>query len=198
MSNFYLTVKKIVHILSYICYVVIIVYCMLCLPVITGYKPSVVLSGSMEPTLKIGSVTYYKKVPKDQIYAKDIITFRSNEGIIVTHRIYSINGEDYITKGDANNTTDGERVSYDKVLGKNSTTNIPYLGYILHFLRTNIFAPLLIVAILIFEFLFNTLKFEKRSTTRRRTTKKDDDDKPVRKNSTKKKTTRKSSTKKSK
>ena len=195
MSGFYLIVKKIVHVLSFICYGIIILYCLLCLPVLMGYKPSIVLSGSMEPTLKIGSVTYYKKVPKSEIYAKDIITFRSSEGIIVTHRIYSINGEDYITKGDANNTTDGERVTYDKVLGKNSSSTVPYLGFLLHFLRTNLFAPILIVAILIFEFLFNTLKVKKKRNTRKKVSEDDDeDDKPVKKKTTKTSTAKKSTT----
>ena len=196
MSNFYLTVKKIVHVLAFICYAVIILYFLLCLPSLFGYKPSVVLSGSMEPTLKVGSVTYYKKVPKEQIFAKDIITFKSNEGIIVTHRIYSINGEDYITKGDANNTTDGERVSFGSVLGKNSGPNIPILGYFLHYLRTNVFAPILVVAILVFEYLFNTLVFEERKTTRRKSTRYYDDDEVEVKKTTKKKSTKKSTTRK--
>lgn len=192
MSKFYLTIKKIVHILSFFSYGAIIIYLLLCFPVVFGYKPSVILTGSMEPTLKVGSVTYYKKVPKSEIKARDIITFKSSEGMIVTHRIYSISADEYITKGDANNTTDNEKLSYKNILGKNSYISVPYFGYFLYFLRRNIFAPLLLVAILIFEFLFNTLKFKKRRTTR----KKDEDDVIEEKKTTKKKTTKKKTTSK--
>jgi len=191
MSKFYLIVKKIVHILSFFSYAAIIIYFLLCFPILFGYKPSIILTGSMEPTLKVGSVTYYKKVPKTSIRSKDIITFKSSEGMIVTHRIYSISGEDYITKGDANNTTDNEKLSYKNILGKNTSLNIPVFGYYLSFLRNNIFASLLIVSILIFEFLFNTLKFKKRRTVRR---KKADDDIIEEKKETKKRTTKKKNT----
>ena len=193
MSKFYLIVKKIVHILSFVSYAAIIVYFLLCCPILFGYKPSVILTGSMEPTLKVGSVTYYKKVPKSEIKARDIVTFKSSEGMIVTHRIYSISAEEeYITKGDANNTTDNEKLSFKNILGKNSYINVPYFGYFLYFLRRNVFAPLLLVAILIFEFLFNTLKFKKRRTRR----KKDDDEIVEEKKTTKKSTAKKSTTKK--
>ncbi len=51
--------KTIVHSLSYVCYLFIIVYALVCLPYIFGYKPLVVLTGSMEPTFTISRVTYY-------------------------------------------------------------------------------------------------------------------------------------------
>lgn len=42
--------KKVVSYLSILCYVVIIALVLILAPMVVGYKPVVVLSGSMEPT----------------------------------------------------------------------------------------------------------------------------------------------------
>ena len=58
----------------------------------------VVKTDSMEPTLKVGTGIVVEKVDtdslrgKDDNYEGDIITFyRPSQGIVVTHRIYSVN-----------------------------------------------------------------------------------------------------------
>ncbi len=75
-------------------------------PALFGYQLYVVESGSMSPTLKVGSVILSKE-PEDAAALKigDIVTFRSNVGDTVTHRIIDvIELEDgtvkYQTKGD--------------------------------------------------------------------------------------------------
>lgn len=73
------------------------------IPDIWGYQLYKVQSGSMSPTLPIGSIILSKK-PSDASALKvgDIVTFSQN-GIIVTHRIIEIvndNGIKYRTKGD--------------------------------------------------------------------------------------------------
>ena len=55
------TIKKVVHILSNIAYVAVLIYLLVSLPIFIGYKPLVVLSGSMEPTYKVGSIIYYEE-----------------------------------------------------------------------------------------------------------------------------------------
>ena len=52
--------KKVVSYLSILCYVVIIALVLILAPMVVGYKPVVVLSGSMEPTYPVGSLIYYK------------------------------------------------------------------------------------------------------------------------------------------
>ena len=44
--------KKVVSYLSILCYVVIIALVLILAPMVVGYKPVVVLSGSMEPSWK--------------------------------------------------------------------------------------------------------------------------------------------------
>lgn len=77
---------------------------------IGGYRPIVITSGSMQPSVSRGDLLLIKK--SDDITVGDIITFRPLTGQIdsVTHRVVGIeNGLDgisYLTKGDANTTTD--------------------------------------------------------------------------------------------
>lgn len=83
---------------------------------INGYVALEVISGSMEPTINIGDIiivdTKIKKFKKD-----DIISFYDKDGSFITHRIVSINGKKFITKGDNNNTED-EAIDISKVIGK--------------------------------------------------------------------------------
>lgn len=109
-----------------------------------GIKFYNVQSGSMEPTIKTGSLIISK--PFDSYQIGDIITFKSakdkdikNPKVTTTHRISEIkNNEDkveYITKGDANDVVDVEPVSKDLIIGK-SFFYIPYLGYPISFAKT--------------------------------------------------------------
>ena len=78
--------KKMIHILSWLIYILIIIYVLICAPMIFGYKPLVVLSGSMEPTYGVGSVIYYHETPKEEIKVGDAITF-TYETDFITHRV---------------------------------------------------------------------------------------------------------------
>ena len=86
-----------------------------------GLTPYTVLSGSMEPTYKVGSLIYVQKIDTGDIEIGDPITFVLNKSLAVaTHRVTQISGdgEYFITKGDANDTEDGEPVYYKNILGK--------------------------------------------------------------------------------
>lgn len=89
-------------------------------PDFLGYKPFIVLSGSMEPTIKTGDIVIIKKCNPDELKKDDIIAFRSGKSVI-THRITGISEEDgekvLITKGDNNNTEDRLAVKLQNVEG---------------------------------------------------------------------------------
>ncbi len=101
-------------------------------PIKGGYKTLVVLSGSMEPKIKMGSVAAVKPVKEYEV--GDMITFGENTKTKTptTHRIYEIKEADgvksYITKGDANNAPDQKPVSEKEILGK-VLFSVPYIGY---------------------------------------------------------------------
>ena len=102
-----------------------------------GIRSFVVVSGSMEPAINLGSVVFTKAETDYQ--RGDIVSFSNKAGQTVTHRIMEIKtspaGQSFILKGDANNTVDGEEVKKREVIGKVFLT-IPYLGRLVAFLRT--------------------------------------------------------------
>ncbi|MBR3696831.1 MAG: signal peptidase I [Clostridia bacterium] len=89
-------------------------------PNVFGFKPFIVLSGSMEPTIKTGDIVIIKNCDKDKLKTGDIIAYKSGKSII-THRIDSVIEEDgekkFITKGDNNNAEDKNPVSISSVEG---------------------------------------------------------------------------------
>ncbi len=103
-----------------------------------GFKMLTVMSGSMKPTLQTGSVIFVKTM---QNYAIGYIVTRttSDPKVTITHRIVSKNEVDgqikFETKGDANNSVDGEKFTQDKIIGKELLT-IPYFGYVVSFAKT--------------------------------------------------------------
>lgn len=100
---------------------------------VPGIKSFVVLSGSMEPTLPVGSVVYVQKSPS--YTSGDVISFTNEAGQTVTHRIVENSNEGFITKGDANDSPDQAIVTKSSVIGK-SLFSIPYVGQIINFIRT--------------------------------------------------------------
>ena len=62
----------------------------------------------------------------------------------MTHRVFNITDEGFITKGDANEDPDQWKVKKENVIGKLILT-IPYIGYLGYFVRTPIGFILLIV-----------------------------------------------------
>lgn len=149
--------KKINNILAKICYLIIGLYVLICIPYIFGYHPLVVLTGSMEPTYKIGSVIYYHKVPESELKIGDPITFKLSNGTIITHRINDIIDNEYQTKGDANDTPDVLKINYNNILGRVSKIAIPLMGYGLFFLNSHKFLIGIAVFILISELILNNV-----------------------------------------
>jgi signal peptidase len=94
-------------------------------PAILGvYQLYSVESGSMEPTLTVGSVIICTKTQHpESLKEGQIVTFRTSSGIIVTHRIVEVirdEGGDvsYRTKGDNPvNSPDRELLTPDRVTG---------------------------------------------------------------------------------
>ena len=82
-------------------------------PGLFGYKPFIVLSGSMESQIHVGDLVLVKEVDANTLKKNDIIAYRDAKNTVTTHRIVEvIKNEDgslsFITKGDANNIEDPE------------------------------------------------------------------------------------------
>lgn len=92
-----------------------------------GYSLFRVVTGSMEPTIPVGSVLIARETPIREIQPGDIVTYRSRESgmfdVIITHRVLSVyegaDGKMYLeTKGDANPYADGDYVDENYLIGK--------------------------------------------------------------------------------
>jgi len=127
------------------------------LPITGNYKIMTVISGSMAPDIKMGSVVMVKPVADYKI--GDVITFGpySKTKAPTSHRIYDIKVEGgapvYITKGDANNAPDARELQKKDILGK-VLFSVPYVGYAVDFAKKPMgFALIIIVpaAIIIFD-----------------------------------------------
>ena len=90
-------------------------------PNVFGYKPFLVLSGSMENEIHKGDLIITKIIAPETVKVDDVIAFRDAENTVTTHRIIDEvekDGEKYfITKGDNNNTQDLNLVSLDDIEG---------------------------------------------------------------------------------
>lgn len=69
-----------------------------------GWGAAVVQTGSMEPTIPVGSLILIQE--QDAYEVGDIVTYDSGGSRPVTHRIIAIDGDEVITQGDANNAED--------------------------------------------------------------------------------------------
>ena len=125
-----------------------------------NYKLFVVMSGSMEPTIKTGSVVVIK--PQNDYFKGDIVTFQNltKSKTTVTHRIIEASGSAYITKGDANKTADTSELRKGQILGKEILA-VPLIGYVINFAKTQVGLIILIVipaVIIVYNELLNIKK----------------------------------------
>lgn len=151
-------VKKIIKFLSTIVYILLFSYGILCLPMFFGYKPLVVLTGSMEPSIQTGGIIYYHKTNKDELKQGDVIVYSFGQSK-VAHRINSIDETgQYETKGDANNTVDAVKVNYSNIEGKVAKVTIPYVGYYVRFVNEHSYIVIVAVIILVSEYLVSNTK----------------------------------------
>jgi len=119
-------------------------------PQFLGYQLKTVLSGSMEPTFKTGSIIAIKSVDDSTSLKKDdVITFMESEEKLVTHRIIEVvgNGEQtmYQTKGDNNEDPDTNPVLPQNVVGKYSGVTIPYAGYLIDYAKSKNGSALMLI-----------------------------------------------------
>lgn len=118
-----------------------------------GFRTYTVLSGSMEPEFYPGDMVVTKHKDKANINVNDIVTYRDNEGVIITHRIIEETDEGYITKGDNNNVKDAGILKAENIIGK-VKFSIPKIGYVMNFLSDSKVVAIQMVFLAIFIFFY--------------------------------------------
>ena len=159
-SVFSRIIKKILTLLSWVFFVILILCAVVLLYYFIatkiymvkgkGYEPKfnlyTIISPSMTPNIKVYDVIvdFNVKSPED-INIGDVITFNSDipelAGNSITHRVIAITQDDkgmyyYQTKGDANLVEDASLVPYTDIIGK-VAFKIPQLGRIQFFIASS-------------------------------------------------------------
>jgi len=115
--------------------------------VVDGYYSSVIMSGSMEPAVQVGSIVVTQKIDVDNVKAGDIIVFQRSDSKTL-HRVIDkiVENDSYYfkTKGDANEDSDPWIVQPEQVQGSLLLT-IPYYGYLIYFAGTPIGFVLMVI-----------------------------------------------------
>lgn len=106
-------------------------------PAALGYQRYVIVSGSMEPHIRTGSIVYSEEVPVRSLEVGDVITFvppaEFRITAPVTHRIVSIDDHTgtpvFRTQGDANSDTDPWTLTLDRSQQARVVASVPWVGY---------------------------------------------------------------------
>ncbi len=138
------------------------------IPKAFGLQMYEVLSGSMEPGIRTGSVIFDKPgVKVNSLKVGDVITFKAADDpkMLITHRIVKVKTQDgapaFQTKGDANDSADPSVVPAGNVVAQYDNITIPYLGYYLNFMKSKVGIILLIIvpgALLILSTMFSLFR----------------------------------------
>ena len=126
-------------------------------PSIGGNAPLIVLTGSMDPTIKAGDLIVTKKIDAKDVKVDDVISFFDPEGngsSIVTHRVIGIeidetSGEIFFrTQGDNNDIADMTPVSEKNLVGRWEGTRFWGLGYVVVFTQSTV-GIIVIIAVIV-------------------------------------------------
>lgn len=102
-----------------------------------GLEPVVIRGASMEPSIPLGSLVVLVERDPASVAAGDVITRRTEAGVLVTHRVIRVAEIDRVphfeTKGDASASADPVLAAPDDVAGT-VTVSAPVAGYLLAFL----------------------------------------------------------------
>ncbi len=139
-----------------------------------GMATFVVTGGSMEPTIHKGSLVIDEPVSADKVRLGDIITFDHYDQT-TTHRVVGIEGSAagpmFSTKGDANQVTDPEPLSFPGRVGLVKLA-VPGLGYAVAWMQYIWRLGATVVAAIIFFTCAAMVFLRKEQTVPVRTTKK--------------------------
>lgn len=127
-----------------------------------GYNISIVMTGSMQPSINIGDVLIEKRVSSNEIAVGDVISFnveksKNRTTRRVTQIVYENEEVKFKTKGESNNVEDPELVSIDMVEGK-MISHIAGFGVLISYVFSKTGLALLAFLIVILYFIISNKK----------------------------------------
>jgi signal peptidase len=109
-------------------------------PSLVGGRSLTVLSGSMDPALKVGDIVIDRQVSPADVRVGDVITFSDPEGTdkLITHRVRQLRIADgtahVVTKGDNTNAVERWEMPAGGSLGR-VEYRVPLLGFLVFWLH---------------------------------------------------------------
>ncbi|HLE58747.1 MAG TPA: signal peptidase I [Candidatus Limnocylindria bacterium] len=101
----------------------------------------VIVGGSMEPGIQLGSLVVLEHVDAGGVHAGDVLTIRADNGVLITHRVARVvasRGTTYVElQGDANPSPDPTLVESSSIVGRVSVV-LPVAGYVVAMAATPI------------------------------------------------------------
>ena len=123
--------RVVVNVLSAL---VMLVAVAILLPAAFGLQRYVIAGGSMEGTYDLGSIVFEEVVPVSELKVGDVITYvppaESGLDDLVTHRIVSIEGDTFRTKGDANADVDPWTFQLTAATQPRVVSHVNYAGFV--------------------------------------------------------------------
>jgi signal peptidase len=115
------------------------------------FRPLIILSGSMEPFLPVGSIIILDLKEREP-ETGSIVTYRIS-GTLITHRLIRTEENRYITKGDSNPEEDPIPVGPEKIVGTVRFC-IPWFGFLFLVVRKQgiLFLALILLIHIFYQF----------------------------------------------
>jgi signal peptidase len=121
-------------VLNAACVLITLLALLFILPAAFGLSRYVITGGSMSGTIERGAVVFEETVPVADLAVGDIITYlppaESGLDTLVTHRIVSIDGDTFRTRGDANADVDPWTFQLSSTVQPRVVADVPYVGYL--------------------------------------------------------------------
>ena len=124
---------------------------------IYGIRPTVILSGSMEPELMTGCLAFVnQRADYEDIVIGDIIQFQTETGVSCIHRVIDITDAGIETKGDNNENSDGITTIEQNFQGE-IIFDIPKVGRLVESVKTPTGIGFIVAVFVVFTLLCNAL-----------------------------------------
>jgi len=105
----------------------------------TGRELFVIVGGSMEPAIPLGSLVVATPTDAMTVAVGDVVTIRADNGVVITHRVNRVvdlpEGRFFELKGDANLGPDAVLVPARAIVGA-ADQYVPFAGYAQEYLST--------------------------------------------------------------
>ena len=127
-----------------------------------GYNISIVMTGSMQPSINIGDILIEKRVSSNEIAVGDVISFNVEKSKSkMTRRVTQIIHENetvkFKTKGESNNVEDPDLVNVDMIEGK-VIKHVAGFGVLISYVFSKTGLALLAFLIVILYFIISNKK----------------------------------------